>query len=115
MIGREDLQFVQALAATLLDGAVPDLRPDEQAAAARFTAERLSGAPAFTRLGMSAVAGVLAGQVRMAERIPFAALEPEVRATWVARWSSRGIPGVSDYLDAVRGLALTWLYEDRAA
>jgi hypothetical protein len=115
MIGGGDLSFVHALAATLLERALPDLRPGEAASAARFTAERLSGAPAFTRLGMGAIAGVLAAQVRVAERMPFAALEPEGRATWVARWSARPIPGVIDYLDAVRGLALTWVYEDRTA
>jgi hypothetical protein len=115
MSGGPDLSFVQALAATLLEQAVADLRPEEGDAAARFTAERLSGAPAFTRLGMGAIGRVLDGQVRVADRTPFAALAPERRATWVARWSARPIPGVTDYLDAVRGLALTWLYEDRTA
>jgi hypothetical protein len=115
MIGSNHLQFVQALATTLLERAVPDLRRGEAATAARFTAERLAGAPAFTRIGMRAIAGVLDRQVRIAERMPFAALGPERRAMWVARWSARPLPGIADYLDAVRGLALTWLYEDRAA
>jgi hypothetical protein len=112
---RCDLGFVQALAATLLERAVSDLRPGECAGAARFTAERLSGAPTFTRLGMRAIGAVLDGQVRAVERAPFVALVPEDRARWVARWSSRPIPGVTDYFDAVRGLTLTWLYEERAA
>ena len=115
MTGGADLTFVGALAATLLERAVPDLRAEEGEAAARFTAERLSGAPAFTRLGMTVIAGVLDGQVRIVERRPFTALTPVRRASWVARWSARPIPGVSDYLDATRGLALTWLYEERAA
>jgi hypothetical protein len=110
-----NLTFVQALAATLLERAVPDLRPGESACAARFTAERLSGAPAFTRLGMRAIGSVLDGQVRAVERAPFATIPPDGRTRWVARWSSRPIPGVTEYLDAVRGLALTWLYEERAA
>jgi hypothetical protein len=115
MTGGGRLTFVQALAATLLLRAVPDLREEEGAAAARFTAERLSGAPAFTRLGMVVIGAALNLQVRIVERQPFAALTPERRAAWVARWSARPIPGVTDYLDATRGLALTWLYEERAA
>jgi hypothetical protein len=115
MSAGDDLSFPQALAATLLARSVPDLRPEEAVAGARFTAERLSGAPAFTRLGMNAIAALLDGQVRAASRRPFAALDAAERAVWVARWSARTLPGVSDYLDAVRGLALTWLYEERAA
>jgi hypothetical protein len=110
-----NLAFVQALAATLLAAAVLDLGPREARDAARFTAERLSGAPAFTRLGMGAIGAVLDCHVRIAERVPFADLDPERQAVWVGRWSARPIPGVGDYLDAVRGLALTWLYEARAA
>jgi hypothetical protein len=110
-----DPSFPQALAESLLAHAVPDLTADEARAGARFTAERLSGAPAFTRIGMTAIGTLLDGQVRAARRRPFAALDAAERAAWVARWSARPLPGITDYLDAVRGLALTWLYEERAA
>lgn len=106
---------MQALAAAVLADAVPGLTPGEQDGAARFTAERLSMAPAFTRLGMQAVGGLLDAQVRIAERTAFASLAPDRRARWVARWRARPLPGITDYVDAVRGLALTWLYEQRAA
>jgi hypothetical protein len=111
----DDLSFQRALAAALLARSVPDLGPEEAVAGARFTAERLSGAPAFTRLGMSAIGALLDGQVRAATRRPFTALDAAEREVWVARWSARPLPGITDYLDAVRGLALTWLYEERAA
>jgi hypothetical protein len=110
---RTDPSFVSALAETLLDRAVPDLRGPEGRAAGRFVAERLAGAPSFTRAGMAAVAAVLAAQVRLADRASFASLAPERRAAWAGRWSAVRLPGVGDYLEAVRGLALTWLYEER--
>jgi hypothetical protein len=110
-----DLGFAEALASTLLVQAVPDATTGELRGGARFTAERLSGAPAFTRLGMNAIATLLDGQVRAAHRRPFAALDAAERGVWIARWTARPLPGITDYLDAVRGLALTWLYEERAA
>jgi hypothetical protein len=111
----DDIPFVQALVGTLLGQAVPDLRSAERTAAAEFAAERLSQAPAVTRLGMRAIGRALDGQVRVAERRPFAALAPQDRERWVGRWTRRPLPGLTDYLDALRGLALTFLYEQRAA
>jgi hypothetical protein len=112
---RDDVPFVQALAGTLLAAAVPGLADAERAGAARFTAERLSRAPTATALGLRAIGGGLDAQVRLVERRPFAALGEDARARWVTRWSARPLPGLTDYLDAVRSLALTWLYEQRAA
>jgi hypothetical protein len=110
-----DPRFAGALAEALLARDVPGATAAERRAAARFVAERLSGAPAFTRLGMAAVGLVLAVPVRLFERTPFATLAPARQAVWVARWSARPLPGIAEYLDAVRGLALTRHYEEHTA
>lgn len=112
---RDAVPFVQALAGTLLAAAVPDVAEAERAGAARFTAERLTRAPTVTAFGLRLVGGALRAQVRLVDRRPFAALAADERDRWVARWSARPLPGLTDYLDAVRSLTLTWLYEHRAA
>jgi hypothetical protein len=110
-----EVRFICALAQTLLERDVPDLRREEGRAAGRFVAERLALAPSATRAGMAAVAVLLAAHARLVERASFPDLPPERRGECAARWAAHRLPGVGDYLDAIRGLALTWLYEERAA
>lgn len=112
---RDGVLFVEALAGALLAAAVPGVAAAERAGAARFTAERLSRAPTATALGLRTVGAALDAQVRLSDRRPFAALAEDAQLRWVARWTARPLPGLTDYLDAVRSLALTWLYEQRAA
>jgi hypothetical protein len=105
--------FSGPLSEALLRCDVPDVSDRELAAAAAFTAERLCAAPGLTRAGMEAVVAVLATQVWIVDRVAFATLPAARRGVWVRRWSRARVPGVREYLDAVTGLALTWLYEDR--
>jgi hypothetical protein len=107
--------FLQALAETLVVRAVPGVSADEADDAARFAVQRLACAPSVTALGMTAVGRALGGQARLVGRRSFAGMEPAQRDRWVSRWSSLRLPGVADYLDAVTGLAITRIYERRAA
>jgi hypothetical protein len=107
--------FAYALASAAIRDAVADATDDERHQAAAFTAERLSAAPSFTQAAMRGVASVLVLQVRLVHRARFDQLGFGIQQQWVERWSATKLPGVADYVDAVRGLALTWLFEHRAA
>ena len=108
-------RFAYAVAAAAITDAVTDATDDERRGAAAFTAERLSAAPSFTAAAMGGVASVLELQVRLIHRARFDELPEERQQRWLTRWSAAKLPGVADYVDAVRGLALTWLFEQRAA
>jgi hypothetical protein len=107
--------FLHALAETLVVRAVPGVSAQEADDAARFAAQRLGCAPSATALGMAALGRALDGQARLLGRRSFAGMGPTERDRWVGRWSSLRFPGVADYLDAVTGLAITRIYEQRAA
>lgn len=115
MATRRDPTFLHALAETLVVRAVPDVSAQEAHDAARFAAQRLGCAPSVTALGLTAIGRALDGQVRLVQRRPFAGLGLAGRDRWVGRWSALRLPGVADYLDAVAGLAITRIYERRAA
>ena len=107
--------FLHALAETIVVRAVPDVSAEEVEDAARFAAQRLRCAPSVTALGMAALGRALDGQVWLVARRSFAGMGLAGRDRWVGRWSSLRLPGVADYLDAVAGLAITRIYERRAA
>jgi hypothetical protein len=105
--------FNTALASALLLRDVPDLRPDEGTAAGCFTAERLAAAPTPLVAIMAVIATVMRVQVRVVDRTPFAHLEARRQRMWIDRWSRSRVLLATDYVDAVRGLALAWVYEER--
>ena len=112
---RREPTFLHALAETLVVRAVPGVSAEEVDDAARFAAQRLGCAPSVTALGMAVLGHALDGQVRLVHRRSFAGMGLTGRDRWVGRWSSLRLPGVADYLDAVVGLAVTRIYERRAA
>jgi hypothetical protein len=107
--------FVEALASAQLQIALRDPTRRDADDAARFAAERLLGAPTLMRIGMVVVTASLQVQVLLVERAPFTALCTRSRRSWVARWSASPLPGLTAFLDAIAGLALTRFYERSAA
>jgi hypothetical protein len=107
--------FVAALAGTQLHCALREPAQADTDEAARFAAERVLGAPTLVRVGMLVVIAILQAQVLLFERAPFTTLSPPSRRSWVMRWSASPLPGLTAFLDAVAGLALTRFYERSAA
>jgi hypothetical protein len=103
------LAFLPALVDAILRRDVGDLEPDAVRACAAFTIERVGGAPSVPRLGLDVAATVAALVVRAAARRPFARLDLAARITWLGRLER--LPLTGQYVDAVRSLALTYIYE----
>lgn len=107
--------FMEALARTQLHSALCDPAPAGADEAARFAAERVLGAPTLMRIGTFVLIAFLQAQVLLFERATFTTLSTRSRRSWVMRWSASPLPGLTAFLDAIAGLALTRFYERTAA
>jgi hypothetical protein len=107
--------FVEAIARTQLQVALRERMRSDADEAARFAAERILAAPTLMRIGMVLLIAGLQAQVLLVERAPFTALSTRSRRSWVTRWSASPLPGLTAFLDAIAGLALTRFYERSAA
>jgi hypothetical protein len=107
--------FVEALADTQLSGALREPVRADADEAAQFAAERILAAPTLIRSGMVVLIAGLQAQVLLFERASFTALSTRSRKSWVVRWSASPLPGLTAFLDAITGLALTRFYERSAA
>ncbi|HEY6760221.1 MAG TPA: hypothetical protein VI318_12060 [Baekduia sp.] len=101
--------FLPALVDAILRRDVGELTPDAVRACAEFTVERVGGAPSVPRFGLDLAATVAALLVRTLTRRPFARLDLSARTAWLGRLER--LPLTGQYVDAVRSLALTYIYE----
>lgn len=91
------------LTETLLLSEMPGLRSDQARRTAEETAEQVAALPAVTRWG-----------VRLAEATVLAAVAPlrkERRGAALGRLERLGVPGASEYVRLVRGVALVAHHE----
>jgi hypothetical protein len=106
-------QFTAAFVSDLLDLEVDDVDPGLQARATDWVLARVDGATQPARVGLLVTAALLAGGVLLTQRAGYDELPDERRRALARRLADSGLPLVSDWVRAMRALALSYYFEAR--
>jgi hypothetical protein len=80
-----------------------------------FVTARVAGAGEVTRIGLLVADSALWLLLLVLCGRPYSRLSPARRARIAAAMSRSSLPGVRDYVRAIRSLVLTYVYERKAA
>jgi hypothetical protein len=106
-------QFTATFARDLLDLEVDDIDPSLRERATDWVTSRIDGAAQPARLGMLATSALLAGALALSRRASYATLPDDERRVVARRLIDSRLPLVSDWVRAVRALALSYYFEAR--